>query len=130
MLRITMPHVQQWNAWYWWFGNSPARIAEQWELVDAACQDVGRDPSEIERTVAAYVELPGAQGKRDFDRDTAPPISGEPEEIAAVLRDFAAAGISHVQLVIDPVTPAGVEALAPILEALDASSPASRLGDP
>jgi alkanesulfonate monooxygenase SsuD/methylene tetrahydromethanopterin reductase-like flavin-dependent oxidoreductase (luciferase family) len=121
MLRITMPHVQQWNAWYWWFGNSPARIAEQWELVDAACQDVGRDPSEIERTVAAYVELPGAQGKRDFDRDTAPPISGEPEVIAAVLRDFAAAGISHVQLVIDPVTPAGVEALAPILEALDAT---------
>ena len=29
--------------------------------------------------------------------------------------------IAHVQLVIDPVTPAGVEALAPVLEALDAS---------
>ena len=36
-----------------------------------------------------------------------------------MLRDFAEVGISHVQLVIDPITPAGMEALAPILEALD-----------
>ena len=119
MLRITMPYVQQWNAWYWWFGNSPARLAEQRELVDAACRDVGRDPGQVERTVAVFVELPGAQGARDFDRESAPPVRGAPGEIAAVLRDFAAAGISHVQLVIDPVTPAGVEALAPVLEALD-----------
>lgn len=121
MLRITMPHVQAWNAWYWWFGNRPDGLEEQRELVDAACRDVGRDPAEIERTVAAYVELPGAQGTRAFDRDSAPPISGGPEEIAAVLREFAAVGISHVQLVIDPITPAGVEALAPVLEALDAA---------
>ena len=45
-------------------------------LVDAACREVGRDPAEIERTVAAFVELPGAVGARDFDRDSAPPITG------------------------------------------------------
>jgi alkanesulfonate monooxygenase SsuD/methylene tetrahydromethanopterin reductase-like flavin-dependent oxidoreductase (luciferase family) len=120
MLRITMPHVQAWNAWYWWFGNRPGGLAGQRELVDAACQDVGRDPADVERTVAALVELPGAQGTRDFDRETAPPISGSPEQIAAVLRQFAARGIGHVQLVIDPVTAAGIEALVPVLEALDA----------
>jgi alkanesulfonate monooxygenase SsuD/methylene tetrahydromethanopterin reductase-like flavin-dependent oxidoreductase (luciferase family) len=121
MLRITMPHVEQWNAWYWWFKNDPAQVAQQHQLVDAACREVGRDPATVERTVAAYVELPGATGARVFDRGTAPPISGAPDEIARALRRFADAGVSHVQLVIDPVTPAGVEALAPVLEALDAS---------
>ena len=119
MLRITMPHAQFWNAWYWWHGNRPDRLTEQRELVDAACRDVGRDPATVARTVAVFVELPGAQGSRDFDRDTAPPVRGAPEEIAAVLRDFAEVGISHVQLVIDPITPTGMEAVAPILAALD-----------
>jgi alkanesulfonate monooxygenase SsuD/methylene tetrahydromethanopterin reductase-like flavin-dependent oxidoreductase (luciferase family) len=120
MLRITMPHADMWNAWYWWYRNDPAELAEQQVLVDAACRDVGRDPSEVTRTVAALVELPGAVGARDFDRGSAVPISGPPERIAATLRDFAAAGVDHLQLVIDPVTPAGVEALAPVLEVLDA----------
>jgi len=120
MLRITMPYVEQWNAWYWWFKNDPAQVSQQHEIVDAACREVGRDPATVERTVAAYVELPGATGARVFDRGTAAPISGAPDEIARDLRRFAAAGVSHLQLVIDPVTPAGVESLAPVLEALDA----------
>jgi len=119
MLRLTMPHVQAWNAWYHWFGNRPAGLAEQLSLVDAACAEVGRDPADVERTAAVYLQLPGAVGARDFDRATAPPLTGAPEAIAAELRAFARAGISHVQLVIDPVTPAGIESLAPVLEALD-----------
>jgi alkanesulfonate monooxygenase SsuD/methylene tetrahydromethanopterin reductase-like flavin-dependent oxidoreductase (luciferase family) len=120
MLRITLPHVELWNAWYTTYGNLPAGIAEQRAIVDAACADVGRDPAEVKRTVAAFVELPGAEGLRVFDRHAAPAIGGTPDQIARILRDMAAEGIAHVQLVIDPVTPAGVEALAPVLEALDA----------
>jgi alkanesulfonate monooxygenase SsuD/methylene tetrahydromethanopterin reductase-like flavin-dependent oxidoreductase (luciferase family) len=118
MLRITMPHAQAWNAWFLTYGNRAEGLAEQRELVDAACRDVGRDPAGIERTVAAFVRLPGAQRQRVVE---APAIEGAPEEVAAVLRDFAAEGIGHVQLVIDPITPAGVESLAPILSALDAA---------
>jgi alkanesulfonate monooxygenase SsuD/methylene tetrahydromethanopterin reductase-like flavin-dependent oxidoreductase (luciferase family) len=121
MLRITMPHADASNAWYHWYGNDPAGVAEQRALVDVACRDVGRDPAEVERTAALYVKLPGAIGARDFDQDTAPPVDGPPEQVAATLRAMAREGIGHVQLVIDPVTPAGVEALAPILETLDAS---------
>jgi hypothetical protein len=35
------------------------------------------------------------------------------------LRAYAAEGIGHVQLVIDPITEASVTALAPVLELLD-----------
>jgi hypothetical protein len=41
--------------------------------------------------------------------------------MAAVLRDFASEGISHVQLVIDPITVESIERLAPVLDALDSS---------
>lgn len=119
MLRITMRWAQAWNAWYQTFGNRAAGIASQRELVDAACREVGRDPAEVERTVATFVRLPGALGMRGSD-PTAPPLEGSPEQLAQALRDLAAEGIGHVQLVLDPVTPAGVAALAPVLEALDA----------
>jgi len=117
MLRLTMPHADAWNAWYLDTGNQPSGMPAQRELVDAACREVGRDPSEVGRTVAVFLRLPAAEEQR-FSK--VPPLEGAPEEIAAVLRAYAAEGIGHVQLVIDPVTPAGVESLVPILEALDA----------
>jgi hypothetical protein len=112
-------HVDAWNAWYTTYGNRPSGVAEQRAIVDEACREVGRDPDEIERTVAVFVRMPGATGARDFDRFAAPPLEGPPAVIAATLADFAHEGIGHVQLVVDPITPAGVGSLAPVLEALD-----------
>ncbi|MCC6945588.1 MAG: hypothetical protein IT335_13480, partial [Thermomicrobiales bacterium] len=45
--------------------------------------------------------------------------SGEPEALADELRAYAAAGISHVQVWLEPATPRGIEAFAPVLELLD-----------
>lgn len=119
MLRIAMPHVQAWNAWYAYYGNTPAGIGRMRDLVDEACTDVGRDPAEVERTVAVLLHLDGRLGTRDFDRVAAPPLAGPPDLVAETLRAYAREGIAEVQLVIDPITPAGIEQLAPILEALD-----------
>ena len=47
------------------------------------------------------------------------PLSGTPEQIAEGLRAYAAAGIGHVQLVVDPITEVSIAALAPALELLD-----------
>lgn len=125
MLRITMPWAQAWNAWYETYGNAPAGIAGQRRLVDAACREVGRDPAEVERTVALFVRLPGALGRRAVD-PSAPPVAGPPEHVARVLGDLAAEGIGHVQLVIDPPTEHGVAALAAVLEALDGAQPSGQ----
>jgi len=121
MLAITLPHVQSWNAWYAWFGNRPDGLAPLLAKLDAACRDAGRDPAAVERTCALLVAMPGAVGRTAgdaTDRD-AHPLSGTPEELAAALRTFAAAGIGHVQLVLDPNTIESVEAFAPVLERLD-----------
>jgi alkanesulfonate monooxygenase SsuD/methylene tetrahydromethanopterin reductase-like flavin-dependent oxidoreductase (luciferase family) len=124
MLSITLPHVQAWNAWFTWYGNSPQGYAPLRDQIDAACQAVGRDPSTLERTAAVLVALPGSEGRPQGSHDGPPvdPISGEPVVLAAALRAFAAEGIGHVQLVLDPVNADSIAALAPTLSLLDASS--------
>lgn len=121
MLAIAAPHIQAWNAWYNATGNRPEGVPPLRDRVDEACRAAGRDPSEVERTVAVLVRLPGGTGRVMGEPTSAaePPIEGSAEEIAAALRAFAAEGISHVQLVVDPISLASIEALAPVLEELD-----------
>ncbi len=121
MLEISAPHVDAWNAWFDAFGNRPAGIAPLRERVDAAARAAGRDPAAIERTAAVLIRLPGGRGRASGDPAQAaiPPVEGSAAEIAAMLRAFAAEGIAHVQLVVDPITLASLDALAPVLEDLD-----------
>jgi alkanesulfonate monooxygenase SsuD/methylene tetrahydromethanopterin reductase-like flavin-dependent oxidoreductase (luciferase family) len=121
MLAITVPHVDAWNAWFNAFGNRPAGVPALRERVDTACAGAGRDPATIARTLAVQVRLPGGSGRimGEVGQPPTAPVTGSPDEIADILRAFASQGISHVQLVVDPITLASLDALAPVLEALD-----------
>jgi probable F420-dependent oxidoreductase len=122
MLALTLPYVDAWNAWYADTGNSPEGVGPLRETVDAAATAAGRDPAAVERTVAVLVQLPGGTGRVMGDTDpkqAVAPLRGTPDEIAETLRAYAREGIGHVQLVLDPITEASVEALAPVLERLD-----------
>ena len=120
MLVLTVPYVNGWNAWYSWTGNRPEGVAPLRAKVDAACVAAGRKPSEVERTVAVFVRLPGAARGRDTDpSQQVAPLEGSPQVIADGLRAYAREGIGHVQLVIDPINEASLAALAPVLENLD-----------
>jgi probable F420-dependent oxidoreductase len=123
MLRITVPHVQAWNAWFADTANSPDGVPALRERVDAACTELGVDPAAIERSVAVLVQLPGFIGRRSGDTpedEAAPPVQGTPEEMATVLRRYAAEGIAEVQLVVDPIDRRSLDSLGPVLERLDA----------
>lgn len=121
MLAITLPHVDAWNAWFTWFGNSPEGYRPMRDAVDAACRAAGRHPSEVERTLALLIGFPGGQGRQpgDLKGPDMQPISGEPAILADTLRAFAAEGVAHVQLVLDPITVDSIMALAPALALLD-----------
>jgi probable F420-dependent oxidoreductase len=121
MLRLTMPYAQAWNSWFADIGNRPDGVGRLREVVDEACRDVGRDPAEIERTVAVLVQGPGGTGRLqgDYAQGGTPPLEGSPEVVAESLRAYARAGISHVQLVLDPITLDGIRAVAPVLTELD-----------
>jgi hypothetical protein len=46
-------------------------------------------------------------------------MTGSTAELAAAIRQYAEAGIGHVQLVLDPITVDAIEEFAPVLEELD-----------
>ena len=123
MLRATVPFVDSWNSWFADTGNRPDGVPALRELVDAACRDVGRDPAAVERTVAVLVELPGGAGRLQgaYSKEAPEPLTGSPPEMAQVLRAYAAQGISHVQLVVDPITVGSIRLLEPVLRELDGS---------
>ena len=120
MLRATMPYADAWNAWFDDTDNRPEGIPPLRDRVDAACAAVGRDPAEIERTVAILVRMPGGSGRLLGDPgQEIRPQPGDPVALAETLRAFAREGIAGVQLVLDPITLDSIVALAPVLAALD-----------
>jgi probable F420-dependent oxidoreductase len=118
MLELTLPYVDAWNAWFAWFGNDPDKLKPMLAAVDEVCEKVGRDPAEVERTVAVLVRTSLAEKQTDeTDRRgrKSRALMGSAQQIADGLRAFADIGVSHVQLVIDPITLGSIEELAPAL---------------
>jgi len=123
MLRITAPHVDQWNSWFVWFGNQPAGLAPLITELEDACREVGRDPAEVEKTAAVHVQLSRGKGRvaGSEDRPKAPPIVGDAGEIARHLGEFSSVGIDHLQLVVDPIDARAVEELGQVLAMMNST---------
>lgn len=113
MLRLVARYADAWNTDWVLPGDLPPQQAE----VDRACAAEGRNPATLERTAATHIDLPGVE-RRPFG-STRQRTTGSPEELAAFLRSFADAGITHLQIWLAPNTPAGIEAFAPVLALLD-----------
>ncbi len=120
MLRLTLPHVDAWNIWYADFGNTVEGLLPHLARVDAICREVGRDPREVERTAALLVTAPGGSYRSAGSPSEGPVkgINGTPREVAEGLRAFHKAGITHIQIVLDPITPSSIAWLAPAIQAL------------
>ena len=98
-------------------GSDVAELGPRVTAFEAACADVGRDPSTIGRSagvVVAPLEPAGAIGL------FGPMIGGEPERIADSFRSFRSAGFTQLEFMLHPQTPAALEAMVPVLESLDA----------
>ena len=120
MLAITLPHVAAWNAWGPSFGNSLAATCPSATGSTMPAAAAGRDPAEVERTLALVVAFPGALGRGSaVSEEPFEPIPGDAATLAPTLRAFADAGVRHVQLVLDPITIDSIAALEPTLAALD-----------
>jgi alkanesulfonate monooxygenase SsuD/methylene tetrahydromethanopterin reductase-like flavin-dependent oxidoreductase (luciferase family) len=118
MLRFAAPRIDAWNAWHDWYGNTPEGLAPLNAAVDEAVTATGRDPGEVERTTTVLVQMSGGTGRLsggEFARPTVP-LSGSPEEIANAIGAYRDVSVSHVQLVLDPITVAAIEECAPVVE--------------
>ena len=101
MLRLTARHADAWNTA--WFGLPDDRLGQRLADMRAACVDVGRDPSSLEITVGITVK---ADGGEEWGRPgAAAALLAEPDVVADALRAYAALGIGHVTLDVQPATP-------------------------
>jgi probable F420-dependent oxidoreductase len=119
MLRLTARYADGWNVDR---QNDVAGVQALNARVDEACHDVGRDPATLARIIGIQVDLlnESRQPTRPRQWVMAPwPLTGTPEELAAQLRRFGEARVEHLTVSLDPVSLAGIEAFAPVLEAVD-----------
>jgi len=119
MLRIALPHVDAWNTWYDWYGNTAEGFAEGNARITAAAEEVGRDPTEILRSACVLVVLDPGAGERSIEEGVRP-LAGSMREIAEGLRAFADAGADEAILGVSPITERSILDLGEALAILDA----------
>ncbi len=111
MLRIIARYADAWNTV--WHANADL-VVEQMAAVDAACLEVGRDPKTLHRTAGGNIALEDPTGVRPT------PISGSDEEIAATLRTFRDAGITHFVAGLDSCTPDTIRRFRSVIDLVGA----------
>lgn len=118
-LRLTAQYADYWNMF---FTSSEEGLPAAREAVDAACEKAARDPGTLMRTVSMNIDLAGSHNGSPAVREyraARAPICDTTDAMADRLRRLAEAGISHVQLWLEPNTMAGIDEFRPVLELLD-----------
>lgn len=110
MLAISAPYMDMWNIWFASYDNDPTQLGPWMARVDEAAKAAGRNPAEIERSAALLVQVGDQPGHRRHQN----PVRGL-QALPAALDGLVAAGIDHVQLVLDPITPETVTEAAAVV---------------
>ena len=116
MLRLAALHADTWS-WYVEERSELVEFAPRLAALEAACLEAGRDPASIGRSAGIVVEPTDITGAAEA---LAVPVRGSAEEIADGLREFRAGGFTQIEILLWPRTLAALEAMAPLLELLDA----------
>ncbi len=116
MLGIGLPVVDAWNVWWSIYDNSVDRFVEVKAEVDAAVPE-GR---QVAATAAVLVTLPGGAGRLMGETYAARVATVTPDDLGDHVRGLAAAGATHLQLVLDPITAESIDVVAEVLADLDA----------
>jgi probable F420-dependent oxidoreductase len=117
VLAATLPHVDIWNTWFDWYGNTAEGFHAKQREIDDACERAGRDPSSIERSACVLVRLDRDAHARP-DEPGVTPLEGSLDEVGAGLREIAEAGADELILVLDPITETSIRALGGVVRTL------------
>jgi probable F420-dependent oxidoreductase len=107
MLRLTARWADAFiTAWH----TDPGELEAPFAALDAACQELGRDPASIGRTVGTFVSF----------EESAPnkALRGSPEQIANGLRALHGAGATDVVCMLTPADRRGIERFSKVIDAL------------
>ena len=89
-LRIAARYADEWNV-----KGTPEEFTHKAKVLDRHCADIGRDPSEIKRSVYATLLLsddPSALERVDYTKIRPPLIAGNATELKRVICQYIEAG--------------------------------------
>ena len=92
-----------WNAVYL---HKPESLDEPLSRLNAACQEVGRDPSSIEITATIALAYPDLSEPPNFMEKY---LTGSSEEIASSMHKYEERGVSHLMFHISPYNTEGFD---------------------
>ncbi len=125
MLDLTARFADEWNTF---LDLKPEDVRESLAPLDAACAAIGRDPATLGRTLLLSIDLdlprqhpPSTAYGRSREQEAAEGavLRGDPAHIAGQLRAYAAAGITHIIVFLDPDTVEGLDGFGEVLAELD-----------
>ena len=115
MLGIGLPVVDSWNVWWSIYDNSVEKFAQVKAGVDAVTPE-GRT---VDATAAVLVTLPAGRGRLMGETYDVSVTTVIPDDLGQHIRGLAAAGATHLQLVLDPITAESIDTIGEVLADLD-----------
>ena len=114
-MRLAAEHADIWSA-FATTSSQPEAFVDLLGQIDAICEDIGRDPATLGKSIGVAVAPPGAEPTGLLGDDE--PIRGSIDEIADTFNRFSEMGCTRLEIM-----PAGdqrktIEGLAPIIERL------------
>ena len=116
MLRLAALHADIWS-WYVEERSDLEEFAPRLGALEVACLEVGRDPATIGKSAGIVVEPTAISGAAEV---LGKPVRGSPEQIADGLRAFRMAASRTSRSCSGRRTLEAVEAMAPVLQLIDA----------
>jgi alkanesulfonate monooxygenase SsuD/methylene tetrahydromethanopterin reductase-like flavin-dependent oxidoreductase (luciferase family) len=99
VLRTALPHVDAWNTWYSWYGNTPEGFASLSAKFDGS----------FRRSACVLVSVGGGAGERAVEEEAPVVDAGR---LRAHLQELADAGADEAILVLDPIDQRSVATVA------------------
>jgi alkanesulfonate monooxygenase SsuD/methylene tetrahydromethanopterin reductase-like flavin-dependent oxidoreductase (luciferase family) len=115
-MRLAARHADIWSG-YATESSLPAWFEPMVKRLEEACEDVGRDPATLGRSIGVFVE-PTDDGSAEAT-GFGVPLSGSSVEIAEAINRFGELGLNRVELMLWPGNQQSLAAVEPVLRLLD-----------
>ena len=116
-MRLAVDHADIWSA-FATTSSQPEAFSGMLASLDAVCEEAGRDPATLGRSVGVAVAAPGKEPTGLLAEDD--PIRGSVDEIIATFARFAEMGVTRLEVLGAGDQVEVIEGLAPVVEAFNA----------
>ena len=95
----------------------PSAFSDMLALVDRTCEEQGRDPVSLERSIGVFLELTDVRFAEEIGLGV--PLRGTPAQVADQVLEFAGMGVTMLELIPGPFNLKSMDRLAELIEILD-----------